>query len=241
MSHRSRVFAVTMGALAVLTLAGCAPPSPTSAPAGLISPGEGPEVVRRILLSPGDVRSYDSGNVSFFGNRVDRTLGETSVEGHRVIAVRRHSYAQADAELAERPPTAEAVGYTDIVYHELRDDGLYVWGSARRGVLEAPILQVQLPLRLGTEWLTAAQEDGMPAYHFKCEAVMEVEVKAGRFRVAVVRQTDLRSPRDAEIWWADGIGRVRSRTFDRQSVRDGKAVSDVQLEDYILPSEGAEP
>lgn len=227
MERRERRAAVASLALAV-GLLGCDPAGPAPGTAARrVSEGVGEPLVTRLDLAPGDLRDW--------GTRLERTRGTLSVGGRPVTAVYR-----LDVEEPHPDGVEPGVGDRgDVVFYENKADGLWFWGSERTRVLAAPLLQVALPLRFGSEWLSFFPDDGLPAFHFQCEGEQEVELPAGRFHVAVVRQTDLRQRREALLWFAEGVGRVRSLTFTANEQEE--AASDQRLLRYVTRDDGATP
>lgn len=227
MARRDGSSAVALAVLG-LGLLGC---DPAAAEPGTavrrLSEGVGEPLVTRIDLAPGDLRDWDT--------RLERTRGVLTIDGRPLTAVYRLDVEEPISDDVE--PGLSDRG--DLIYYEHKADGLWFWGSERSRLLALPLLQVALPLRVGSEWVSFFDGDGLPAFHFQCEGEQDVEVPAGRFRVAVVRQTDLRQRREALLWFAEGVGRVRSLTLEANESQ--APTSDQQLRRYVTRSEEPTP
>lgn len=98
-------------------------------------------------------------------------------------------------------------------YFEHRATGRYLWGGNVTGALDPPLLQVRLPLRVGTEWETG--DEATPGwYHYRVERAEQFETAAGVFTTARVYQLNTKSAQAVTRWYANGLGMVGRSSGD---------------------------
>lgn len=94
------------------------------------------------------------------------------------------------------------------VYIESASEGDFIWGGSS-GVLTAPQLNVRLPLKQDSEWETA-DENGVPFYRFRVEAIERIDVPAGTFMAARTLQINLKGGgAPVTRWYAEEVGLVQ--------------------------------
>jgi hypothetical protein len=156
----------------------------------ILNEGKGDAVVTNINRSIGSRFSFallDMGKLKGLGADSAYTRNITLEQGANVVVYSTHD---------------------EDVYIESASDGDFIWGGSL-GILSAPQLNVRLPLKQDLEWETA-DENGVPFYRFKVEAIERIDVPAGTFVTARTLQINLKGGgAPVTRWYAEDVGLVQ--------------------------------
>ncbi len=182
----------TRCAFAILALSACGPSATQASKFKVLSAGTGDAVVKGLDTTPG----------------TRFTMAITSNPAPLVTPPAVETAYAPGFTLDNGAHVEVFVTETQDLYLETNADGQFLWGAHDTGVLEAPLLQIRLPLQQGTSWETGDQ--ATPGwYRYDTEAIEPLDTPAGTFTTARVLQTNTKTGEVVTRWYADQVGLVK--------------------------------
>jgi hypothetical protein len=188
----------------------CAPSAASRAVSEVTAPGDGPVLLASLPSAPGVRLTY----------LITREAPDSGVAPDR-----QEAFYGTPATLPDGTPVSRYVTPLEVVYQQIDDTALTVWGSSVDGVLEHPQVLLSYPLKAGRRWTSG--DPSTPAwYKFQVEGIEEVTTPAGRFDAVRVNMLNTKTNESVQRWYAPGVGLV---------VRSGGT----RLEHYVVPGGGS--